>query len=261
MNRSGFTPLYLNLDRRPDRRLAFLRQLRVIGISPERIPAPDALSCQDERNWRNTGSRACSIGHRLAWRHAWRSKHENALVLEDDAILSPNFKTRLETLVLPEDWSVCYLGCLFREPPTLVHPGLLRVGATFDMHAYIIRGSFAKILSPALRQPSRRGRGVPVPPEQRTAIDVILSNHHATHAAYAVWPPMAWQAEGLSNIEHSYRGNYHPDGRQRIYEEAIARLPWPYDSLADGKATEQNPVSDGAVEPRPTSANPPKAVT
>jgi hypothetical protein len=38
---------------------------------------------------------------------------------------------------------------------------------------------------------------------------------------------MAWQAEGLSNIEHSYRGNYHPDGRQRIYEEAISHLPWP----------------------------------
>ena len=94
------------------------------------------------------------------------------------------------------------------------------------MHAYIIRKSFAKMLGPALRQPSCR-RAAASAPEEGTAIDVILSNYCKSHAAYAVWPPMAWQAEGLSNIEHSYRGNYHPDGRQRIYEEAISHLPWP----------------------------------
>ena len=69
-----------------------------------------------------------------------------------------------------------------------------------------------------------------------------------THAAYAVWPPMAWQAEGLSNFEHSYRGNYHPDGRQRIYESAIAGLPWPYYPTADGQRGEENPAGGDLLD-------------
>ena len=153
-------------------------------------------------------------------------EQDSALVFEDDVVLAKDLKIRLDALKLPDDWAICYLGCLFRETPEFVRPGLLRAGATFDMHAYIIRKSFAKILGPALRQPSQRRLEGNVLPEARTAIDVILSDHHKHHAAYAVWPPMAWQVEGLSNIEHAFRGNYHPDGRQRIYEEAIANLPW-----------------------------------
>lgn|GEM_PF-3417150 len=252
-NKLGFA-FCLNLKRRVDRRLKCRDQFKRFGIEVSFIEALDSLGVVSERSWRNKGSRCCSIGHQLAWRQAWRHS-EFTLIFEDDVILCDDFKDRLKNLILPADWAICYLGCVFREPPILVRPGLLRVGQSFDMHAYLIRKPFARMLGRALRKPSQRSLDGPIPPEKRTAIDVILSDQHETHAAYAVWPPMAWQAEGLSNIEHSYRGNYHPDGRQRIYEGAIARLPWPYDPLADGNALESNPVKDGPVEAVSMSAN------
>lgn len=201
-------------------------QLKKTALGSNRVVAIDSLGIHDARGWRNTGARACAASHQRAWRSAWKIGLESAVIFEDDVILSPDFKYRLEHLKLPEDWAICYFGCAFLDPPILTGLGLLRVGRTWDMHAYLIRKSFAQLLRPSLRQSSQRRLGVTVPSEERTAIDLILSDHHKTHAAYAVWPPMAWQAEGLSNIEHSYRGNYHPDGRQRINEEAITHLPW-----------------------------------
>jgi GR25 family glycosyltransferase involved in LPS biosynthesis len=250
----------INLPRRKDRRIRAWTQFKASGLEVNRLDALESLDIKDPRGWRNVGAMACAASHRLAWKQAWANKAAELLVFEDDVVLAKDFKSRLDALKLPDDWAVCYLGCVFREIPEFVQPGLLRVGATFDMHAYIIRKSFAKILGPALRRPSRKCFEGKIPPEQRTAIDVVLSEHHKTHAAYAVWPPMAWQAEGLSNIEHSYRGNYHSDGRQRIYEEAIAHLPWPCDPLAEENATESNLVKDDLLELGPMSDNPPIAL-
>jgi FkbM family methyltransferase len=102
-------------------------------------------------------------------------------------------------------------------------PGVLRVnGATVDMHGYLIKPAFAKVVSRELSRVSTakyaREAGA------STACDVVMARLHNEYAAYAVWPPLAWQREGWSNNEHRGRCNYCPDGTQRILRENIEHL-------------------------------------
>ena len=242
-------PIYcLNLARRPDRRIQAWQQFRREGLEIARLIAPDAMSVTEARGWRNKGARACAAAHRLAWREARREGAEAVIVFEDDVVLCRGFRERLEALELPEDWAVLYFGCVFREPPELVLPGLLRVtGPSWDMHGYMLRRRVWEELGRELgkcswRQrdggaegPRDEGRGgnqgagrtgnLTERGKEDTACDVILAERHGRYPAYAVWPPMAWQVAGLSNNENSVRGNYRKDGTQGIYRECIRHLP------------------------------------
>jgi len=98
-------------------------------MSVVRIEAPDALKINDCRAYRNEGARACAAGHRLMWRQARLTTQEHVMIFEDDVMLCRRFEERLGEVrnVLPENWMVVYLGCVFQRPPEMVSPGLLRV--------------------------------------------------------------------------------------------------------------------------------------
>lgn len=200
MPMSDFPIFCLNLARRPDRRLHAWQQFRREGLKVEKVVAPDAMPVTESRGWRNKGARACAAAHRLAWRAARRAGAEGVIVFEDDVVLGSGFGKRLEALVLPEDWAVLYFGCVFRTPPEVFEPGLLRVrGPTWDMHGYMIRASLSREISRELAGVSLRRRKEGA--RKNTACDVILGEYHEKYPAYAVWPPMAWQVSGLSNNE------------------------------------------------------------
>jgi FkbM family methyltransferase len=186
----------------------------------------------------------------MVWREARRAGAEAVMVFEDDVVLCRGFRERWEALILPDDWQILYFGCVFREAPEEVSPGLLRVrGRTWDMHGYVIRrelwGEVSRELG-GLSSAAARDAGGPRPladgwwdlpprergrlrarhsPQKEVACDVVLADYHRRVGAYAVWPPMAWQVEGLSNNEGCVRGNYRGNGEQRIYRQAIAHLP------------------------------------
>lgn len=222
----------INLPRRPDRWLRTREQFRRVGLTVKRLAAPDAVAVTEARGWRNKGIRACALAHRLAWREGRRAGAEAVLVFEDDVILCPGFKERLEAVItaLPEDWMVCHLGCVFRSPPVDLGGGLLRVtGKTWDAHAYLIRRPFWEVMHQEFAKVSRRTYKNPArgqgPAAEERANDTIMAEFHDRFPAYSVWPPMAWQARGLSNNENSVRGNYLPDGTQAFMREMIRHLP------------------------------------
>jgi Glycosyltransferase family 25 (LPS biosynthesis protein) len=214
----------LNLDRRPDRRLRAWDQFRRHRMKVTRVAGMDAAAVEEARGYGHKGHRACALGHRLAWRQARLAGSEAVIVFEDDVVLAPDFRARLEALDLPEDWEVFYFGCVFGQPgPEVLAGGLLKVtGPTWDMHAYAIRASLWPQVSRALGAMSRRRRaGSSLP-----ACDMVLATFHKKHAAYSVWPPMAWQVLGLSNNENGVRGSYGPDGYPGL-NAATAHLPRP----------------------------------
>lgn len=242
--------LCLNLARRPDRRLRSWNEFRREKIEVARLVAPDAVGCGGSRAYRNAGARACASAHRLAWRRARKGKADKLLVFEDDVVLCRDFAHRLQVVwsVIPNDWMILYLGCVFQSPPKILTPGLLKVtGATWDMHGYAIRRPLWDIVSRELSGISCRSRIIDpegdsnfankseswwaLDPKERgrrrwdTACDVVLADYHTQFPAYAVWPPMAWQARGLSNNENTVRGNYLEDGTQWAMREAIRHLP------------------------------------
>ena len=220
-------PMYgLNLNRRQDRKLRAWGQFRQQGLKVTRLAAPDAAGMEDARGWITPGIRACCAAHRLAWREGAKAGAEAVIVFEDDVVLCGDFRQRLEGINLPEDWEVFYFGCLFGSPgPELAENGLLRVRhRSWDNHAYAIRLSFARMVSRRQAVFSRKTR--PLHPGEPPANDTVMADFHSAHSAWSVWPPMAWQTEGLSNTFDRIRGNYHPDGRQRYQTEAIGHLPW-----------------------------------
>ncbi len=220
-------PLYcINLNRRPDRKIRAWGQFRRHGLAVQRIAGPDAFAVHETRGWECTGYRACAAGHRMAWRRARKAGAAAAIVMEDDVVLCPDFGDRFRQLELPDDWGVFFFGCCFEPPgPEMLPNGLLKVrGGTFDNHAYAIRAELWPELSAVFRKLSaRKGEwSLPV-----TAVnDRILSEWHKRCAFYSVWPPMAWQATGLSNNQNIINGNTDCCGRQIPFPEAVAHLPW-----------------------------------
>jgi len=156
----------LNLDRRPDRRLRAWEQFRREGLTVERLSAPDAaeMGIAQPRGYSKAGPRACAVAHRLAWREARRRGVSAVLVFEDDVVLAESFRHKLEAwlAVVPHDWRLLYLGGVFRDPPELIAPTLLRVsGRTWDMHAYAVHTEALSALTGAVAPLSQRRQGAP----------------------------------------------------------------------------------------------------
>lgn len=139
-------------------------------------------------------------------------------------MLAEGFREKLERWLaaVPEEWALLYLGGVFIDPPELVAPGLLRVhGRTWDMHAYAVKTRWLPELHRAVRPLGFRKTG----DTRDEALDTVVPTLHARLPVYAPWPPLAWQARGISNNEVGFRSNYGPQGRQVLYEEAVAHLP------------------------------------
>lgn len=241
-------PLFcLNLERRPDRRLRASSQFRKAGLNVTMIMAPDAILTTRAKGWKSIGLRACTLAHRLGWRAAWRTGSEAAVIFEDDVILGMDFKRRLAAVQLPDDWQVFYFGCVFHHPPADLGSGVVKIhGSTWDAHGYVIRKSFARFLDKEYARVSCATFQRPV--DRELANDTIMADHHDRFPAYAAWPPMAWQVEGLSNNENCVRGNYLPDGRQRYLCEAIQHLSWPLQDESGGTTPLQTIASGQSPE-------------
>jgi Glycosyltransferase family 25 (LPS biosynthesis protein) len=237
----------LNLARRPDRRLRAKTCFKREGLTVIFVPGPDKLNTSEPKGWKSTGLRACTLAHRLGWRAGWRTGGDAVIIFEDDVILSADFRARLEALELPEDWEICYFGCVFHQMPTVLGGGLVRLnGTSWDAHGYMIRKPFAKFLDREYAKVSRATFQRPA--DRELANDTIMADYHGQFPAYGVWPPMAWQVEGLSNNENTFRGNYHPDGRQILYPEIVAEL-----DAAHG-------IEPPVRVPRPARPKPPPAM-
>lgn len=110
---------YINLDRREDRRTFMDAQFDRLGLSAERISAvtPDALDPSLLGRIAGPTGRgltreelACSCSHRKAWERMLALELPHALVMEDDAVMSPRLPAFLEALrALPKGVDVIRL--------------------------------------------------------------------------------------------------------------------------------------------------------
>ncbi len=97
---------YINLESRPDRRAFMERQFAELGLSAERVRAttldevPPEMVAGIERPgqmWRvNHGDLACGLSHQHVWRLMLERGLEEALILEDDAVLSAAIRPYLQ---------------------------------------------------------------------------------------------------------------------------------------------------------------------
>lgn len=97
--------------------------------------------------YRHTGM---NLSHYICWNICAQYPDETFLILEDDAQFEPDWKARINQVVLdaPENWDMIYVGscnCL-DKPKTHIKGELFRVEHPQCTHAYLITKHCAKIL-------------------------------------------------------------------------------------------------------------------
>lgn len=210
--------LCMNLGTREDRRLTAWTEFMEHGLEVERFPAVNKSWLKHLRGYESSGRRACGLSKRLAIRQAMRRCKKGLLLLEDDAVLHPEFAGRIRELPLPDDWAMLYLGCQHLKRPQVVAPGLVRIRRASSMHAVIIRAGFLRQSLSAM-QPGAGGLKVCF------ASDLQLAELQKTLPVYAPWPNLAWQRDIPSGIEDPSRPcTYLPTGAQRWCPAAVAGL-------------------------------------
>lgn len=122
----GIDAVYvINMDRDVKRMAEMADQCAALGIPFMRVPAiegrkvsPSVLRhmatpfCQEFCTPSMIG---CALSHMRVWKAVLRAGYERVLVLEDDAVLVPDFRERLGRALqdVPSDFDVLLGGCMF----------------------------------------------------------------------------------------------------------------------------------------------------
>jgi GR25 family glycosyltransferase involved in LPS biosynthesis len=97
----------INLERSKDRRIFMENEFEHEELDVEFFKACDGRAIGKD------GVFGCAQSHLQIWRDVVEHGYGNAIILEDDAKLVPNFKTKIEELVEPgTEWDILYLFSL-----------------------------------------------------------------------------------------------------------------------------------------------------
>lgn len=159
-----YTTLYINLDRRPDRRSHCENELHMHFGNIQRIAAVDGnfiegdekrvtryYDNEDNARWDGSirilkclkmtpGELGCSLSHRTIWEMNYSMADYPIFVFEDDIVLASQFKEIVATVLqnLPKDCDILYLGYMLGGLGDLVHPLISRVRLLFGTYAYML---------------------------------------------------------------------------------------------------------------------------
>lgn len=203
MGMDFFDRIYaMNLDRRPDRWASFLEEADRIGIA-DRVERVSGLDLNE--------ALGCTLTHVEILKKAVEARAKHTLILEDDVRFFDGFEKPLESVMgrLPEDWTIVYLGYNL-DPngnasscPEFVSDDLLKLRSALMTSAYCVNGKF---IEDFVRDVSKvREMGHP--------IDVVYSSLSGLYPLYGVYPMIAYQADGYSDIQKS---NVHYTPRENV---------------------------------------------
>lgn len=172
----------LNLPEREDRLIQFTAMMEEYKIPFRRIEAIK----------KDNGAEGLRDSMVKLFTEALSKRHKNILVFEDDCLFVEEVETFHDTMNkaidnLPELWVMCFLGCqvtgkfIHRH-----HPNILSASKVFSTHAvlYSERG---------MKECLSQGFSYPI---DNYYVDKI----EPLRASYVVWPLLATQREGYSDI-------------------------------------------------------------
>jgi len=162
----------INLKRRPDRLEQFYKRCPYPRESIEVVYAFDGKKPEGESKKerklipkfpkdRQPGAIGCSISHLRIWKKMVNENIPQALIFEDDCYFDPGFSSFMESLEIPPDFKILYLGGRFEKnfivPPNGIIPVNDRIYQHNDLnwnnrlherttHCYIITVELAKFL-------------------------------------------------------------------------------------------------------------------
>jgi GR25 family glycosyltransferase involved in LPS biosynthesis len=151
------------------------------------------------------------LTHYRLWKHIVKKEEDRVLILEDSAILTKNFKKKLEKLwnQVPHDWDIIYLGCqgscgnttttdtyykLMNMSNKDVDNNLIKPCFPLGLYAYIISYEGAKKL---VEHENFKKVGY--------KLDYYLANHITksdNFNAYAFIPPLSKKIDKIPKIKY-----------------------------------------------------------
>jgi len=185
--------------RTPDRAKAAEEHFKSVGLDVTFTRAVDGHAYELRTNkWSgdiqggkpyycSPGQLGLALSHRFIWELVWHLGLEEALILEDDALLPADFQDRFcqryETL--PADWQFVFVGAYDVDPANRINDHIV-VDRSWRMHCYLIKRSAIPILLDTMESGEHH-------------VDVLLrSNALPKLKHYTFWPSLAKQrtAEG-----------------------------------------------------------------
>lgn len=133
--------LFINLNKRKDRRLRIVKQLKKLGVPKDKIVRLEAIE-------HNPGYIGCSLSHISALEMAQQNKWERILILEDDFFFSEteeNFNNlnRYFTALHHSNWNVAILAANYHTVTPLQSVDyIVRVDKAWCACAYIVNSSY-----------------------------------------------------------------------------------------------------------------------
>lgn len=166
--------LYINLDRRNDRKEHMEKELKKINYngSVERIPAVDGRKLvKDDLNnllddnainqfmdtsdrqfapgsYMSKGAAGCALSHRKCWENILYGNHEIVLILEDDIRFDDAFNEKLKDILTKvPDYDILYIGFHEARESTQHNDILKKPGqVVFGLYGYIVNKRIAQKL-------------------------------------------------------------------------------------------------------------------
>jgi hypothetical protein len=140
----------IHLERRPDRKASVQEEFEREGLDVEFFPGTDGRLLAPDGLLISKSEWGCADSHIRVWRDIVAKGHEMALVLEDDVRLIPNFKSKLESILIEasiyiQNWDFINAGTIipFEMPLEHVAPSIYR-GPSYGGHCYLMSLEGAK---------------------------------------------------------------------------------------------------------------------
>lgn len=243
MNLKDFSIIYINLNRRPDKKLHIENQLEKVGLTEKahRLPAVDGKLLSDEEKEKQIlkfmtqrpvkykdrllGRIGCYHSHKRALECALEAGVENILILEDDVCF---IKKDVYLPELPKDAIMFYLGGLFWKKEVESEEQIaenkkkdwIKIDIKYNKlacaFAYGICGRYNIIKVLEIINKSKM-----------TSIDVVYMNHIQKNLpCYVINPVRCYQTDKFGsdvsfawNKKHPYNNSYWYDGVGQVEED------------------------------------------
>ena len=188
---------YISLERRPDRREAFLKRIDSMSWpfkEPKWFKAIDANDVPAPATWKELKpAYAASLSHLAVCKKAL-DENKTFLILEDDVIFVDNFATKVKEFLanVPANWDCLMIGgCHCEKYLPKIAPNVSRCTWTVCLHCYVVRGDMLKQFVSMN------------PPTSPT--DQMLASLMKRYKVYSPEPLLAGQSTDFSDIERGMR--------------------------------------------------------
>lgn len=198
--------LWINLDARTDRRAFMEQQFADLGLSADRVPAVTPADLRARVAALSASEQCVTESHRAAWRAIAQSERDYALILEDDAVLSPSLPGFIDDVAA----TMTQLDIVRIETgPRRVKlsPALMRTGAVALHRAYSDQwGTAGYIINAACA-----ARLLDEPLVYERALDRCLFDPRGALFAKTEWrqcaPGLCIQGDQLNAVETLWRSD------------------------------------------------------